>query len=134
MVAYDDSPEAGKALQVAIQLAMSLGSELKVVTVLEPLPVYFSFAASAVAVADWKSGKQARYTALQQKARRETAAAGIYPDAELVHGDEVGTIIECARKYQSDLLVLGMRRHKLLVGHTAQDIAELSPCALLGVR
>jgi nucleotide-binding universal stress UspA family protein len=52
MVAYDESLEAGKALEVAIELARALGAELKVVTVLEPLPAYFSFAVSAVLAVD----------------------------------------------------------------------------------
>ncbi len=134
MVAYDESREADKAFQVAIELAKALGAELKVVTVLEPLPSYFSFATSAVMAVNWKDEQQARYTALQEEARRQAAAAGLHFDTELIHGDEVGTIIECARKYQSDLLVLGMRKHTLLMGHTGQDVAERSPCALLGVR
>lgn len=134
MVAYDESREAGKALQVAIELARALGAELKIVTVLEPLPAFFSFAVSAVSAVDWKDEKRACYTALQQRARRKAATAGLYLDTELIHGDEVGTIIECARKYGSDLLVLGMRKHTLLTGHTGQEVAERSPCALLGVR
>lgn len=134
MVAYDESWEAAKALQVAIDLARVLGAELKVVTVIEPLPSYFSFAPSAVLAVNWKDEQKARYTTLEEQARREAAAAGLHFDTELIQGDEVGTIIECANKYRSDLLVLGMRKHTLLMGHTGQDVAERSPCALLGVR
>ncbi len=134
MVAYDESPEADKALLVAIGLAKALGAELKVVTVLEPLPAYFSFAVSSAPAVDWKDKQQTRCTSLQEQARRHASAAGLHSDAELVPGEEVGTIIECARKYQSDLLVLGMRRHALLMGHTGHEVAERSPCALLGVR
>ncbi len=134
MVAYDESREAGKALETAVELARTLRAQLKVVTVLEPLPAYFSFAVSAASAVDWKDEQKARYTALQEQARREAAAAGLHFDVELIHGDEVASIIECARKYQPDLLVLGMRKHTLLMGHTGQDVAERSPCALLGVR
>jgi hypothetical protein len=31
-------------------------------------------------------------------------------------------------------LILGMRKHRLLAGHTAKDVMERAPCALLGVR
>jgi nucleotide-binding universal stress UspA family protein len=134
MVAYDESPEAAKALQVSIEMARALGAELKVVTVLEPLPSYFSFAPSAEIAVNWRDKQQARYSDLQEKARQEAATAGLHFDTELVHGDEVGTIIECAKKYRADLLILGMRKHTLLMGHTGQDVAERSPCALLGVR
>ncbi len=135
MVAYDESHEADNALLVAIELARALGAKLKVVTVLEPLPTYFSFAVSAALAVHWEDEKRARYTALQEQARQQAAAADLYFDTELIHGEEVGTIIECARKYQSDLLVLGMRKHTLLMGHTTgHEIAERSPCALLGIR
>jgi nucleotide-binding universal stress UspA family protein len=134
MVAYDESQEAGKALQTAIGLAKALNAQLSVVTVIEPLPTYYSFAVSALPATAWREEKQARYASLHAKARRQAKAAGIWLDTELVNGDEVSTIIECARKYRADLLVLGMRKHTFLMGHTARDIAEQSPCALMGVR
>jgi nucleotide-binding universal stress UspA family protein len=134
MVAYDESLEAERALRVAIELAKAFGAELKVVTVFEPLPTYFSFAVSATYAADWKDEKQARYIALQEQARQQAYLAGLHLDTELIHGDEVGTIIECAKKYRADLLVLGMRKHTILTGHTGQEVVERSPCALLGVR
>ena len=48
MVAYDESSEAGRAPQASIELAKILSAELTVVTVLEPLPGYYSFAAGVV--------------------------------------------------------------------------------------
>jgi nucleotide-binding universal stress UspA family protein len=135
MVAYDDSPEAGRALKVAIELARGVGAELGVATVLEPIPSYFSFAVSANLALDWTENKRARCIRLQAQARRRAAAAGLYLDTHLISGDEVAGILECARRYNSDLLVLGMRKHNWLrVGHTAKDIAERAPCALLGIR
>jgi nucleotide-binding universal stress UspA family protein len=47
MVAYDESPEAARALSTAIELAKEIRAELSVVTVLEPLPAYYSFAVLA---------------------------------------------------------------------------------------
>ena len=137
MVAYDDSPEAGRALRVSIELAKALRAELSVVTVLEPLPSYFSFAISAVPPVHWTETeeKRARYSALQAEARQQAKAAGLVIDAELISGDEVGTIIDCTKRHHSDLLVLGLRKHSwLMEGHTAKDLAERAPCALLGIR
>src|SRR3979411_736335 len=48
MVAYDESSEAARALRASIDLAKALRAELNVVTVLEPIPGYYSFAVSAV--------------------------------------------------------------------------------------
>ena len=135
MVAFDDSPEAGRALRVSIELAKVLRAELSVVTVLEPLPIYYSFPISAVPAVDWTEEKRVRYSALQAEARQQAVAAGLVPDAELISGDEVGSIVECTKRHHSDLLVLGMRKHSwLMAGHTAKDLTERAPCALLGIR
>lgn len=135
MVAYDESLEAGKALRTSIELAKTLGAELSVVTILEPLPVYFSFAPSAVPACIWTEEKRVRYNALQAEARQQAKAAGVALDAELISGEEVGSIVECARRHHSDLLVLGLRKHNWpRAGHTAEDIAEHAPCAVLGIK
>jgi nucleotide-binding universal stress UspA family protein len=49
-----------------------------------------------------------------------------------VDGDEVGSIVGCARRHRADLLVLGMPKYAL--GHTGKDLADRSPCALMGIR
>ena len=135
MVAYDESAEAGRALQASIELAKTLGAELTVVTVLEPLAGYYSFAASVVPAWDWTEEKRVRYSALQAGARQQATASGVVFDAELINGDEVNAIVECAKRHHSDLLVLGMRKHSwLMAGHTSQDVAERAPCAVLGIK
>jgi nucleotide-binding universal stress UspA family protein len=133
MVAYDESSEAARALRESIYLALS--AELSVVTVLEPLPGYYSFAINAAPASNWTEEKRARYIALQAEARQKAKAAGVVLDAELISGDEVDSIIKCAKSHHSELLVLGMRKHNWLVaGHTAQNIAERAPCAVLGIK
>jgi nucleotide-binding universal stress UspA family protein len=135
MVAYDGSPESRRALQASIELAKILKAELNVVTVLEPVPGFYSFAVSAVPALNWTEKKRLKYGALQAEARQLAKTAGIVLDAELINGAEVGSIVECAKKHHSDLLVLGMRKHSwLMTGHTAEDITERAPCAVLGIK
>jgi nucleotide-binding universal stress UspA family protein len=135
MVAYDESSEAGRALRESIELAKALSAELRVVSVLEPPPGYYSFAVSAIAAFNWTEEKRVKYCALQAEARQQATAAGVALVAELISGDEVGSIIDCAKRHHSDLLVLGMRKHTwLMTGHTSQDIAERAPCAVLGIK
>jgi hypothetical protein len=45
-VAYDNTPEAERALPSAIQLAKSLGAELRTITVMADPPAYADFAAA----------------------------------------------------------------------------------------
>ena len=132
MVAYDDSPEASRALQVAIDLAAAVGADLGVVTVLEPLPSYYSFAVSAALAIDWSENRRARCVQLQARARRRAAAAGLYLDTDLIMGDKVNGILEGTQRYQSDLLVVGMPNHTWLNGG-AKELTERAPCALLRV-
>jgi nucleotide-binding universal stress UspA family protein len=133
MVAYDESPEANKALESAIELTKALRAELFIVTVVEPLPSYYSWAVSGPLAIQWTEDKEKESVLLQANARQRAEAAGVWPDTELVNGDEVDSIIHCAKKYQADLLIMGMRQHTWLMGHTAKDVAERSPCTLMGV-
>ena len=133
MVAYDESPEANKALESAIELTKALEAELSIVTVVEPLPAYFSWAVSALPAVHWSEYQRRKSALLQASARQRAEAAGLWTDTELVNGDEVDSIIKCAQKHRADLLILGMRQHTLLMGHTAKDVAERSPCTLMGV-
>jgi hypothetical protein len=55
---------------------------------------------------------------------------------ELVEGDEVQAIVECVKRTQSDLLVLGVYRHSLLFSrlwnHTAHDLSQQVMISILG--
>ena len=133
MVAYDESPEANAALESALELTKALQAELRIVTVIEPLPAYFSWAVSAPLAIQWSDDKRTKYALLQEDARQRAKAAGLWLETQLINGNEVDSIIQCAKKYRADLLVLGMRQHTLLMGHTAKDVAERSPCTLMGV-
>jgi nucleotide-binding universal stress UspA family protein len=75
-----------------------------------------------------------RYSTLQERARKFAEDAGLSIEAELSKGAEVESIIEAAKHNQSDLLVIGMPKHNWIIGHTAQEVAERVPCALLGIR
>ena len=61
------------------------------------------------------------------------AKAGIFPDAELVAGSEVHTILRCANNTEADLIVMGLRNRTIVTDRTTQDVAERSSCAVLGV-
>jgi len=62
---------------------------------------------------NWTEEKRVRYSALQAEARQQAQAAGIVLDADLISGDEVGSIVKCARRHHADLLVLGMPEAQL---------------------
>jgi nucleotide-binding universal stress UspA family protein len=133
-VAFDESPEADRALQAAVELAKSLHASLTVISVIEPAPIYFSFSTLAAPYIRWTDEMRTKYITLQAKARKFAEDAGLTIEADLSNGDEVESILKAARHHQSDLLVIGMPKHNWIIGHTAQEVAEHVPCALLGIR
>jgi len=133
LAAVDNSTEGTRALRLAIELAHEIGADLKVIIVLKPLPACFSFAVSAIFAQIWKHAQLQKCTALHSQAKQQMAKAGLYPDVELVTGSEVHTILRSAKQHQADLIVMGMRNRTIVTDHTTQDVAERSPCAVLGV-
>jgi nucleotide-binding universal stress UspA family protein len=115
-------------------LTRALQAELRIVTVLEPLPNYFSWAVSPLPAEQWIERTRTKHTLHQTAARQKANAAGVSLDTELVDGDGVDRIIESAKKNHADLLVVGLRQDTLLIEQPAKTIAARSPCALLGVR
>ena len=133
VAAIDPSRESARALRLAIELAREIGADLKVIVVLRPLPACFSFSVSAVFAHMWKHAQLQKFSALHSHAKQQMVKAGIFPDAELVAGSEVQTILRCAKQYQADLIVMGMRSRTIVMDRTTQDVAERSSCAVLGV-
>ena len=78
------------------------------------------------------------YRDLQAHARAAAQREGVILTTELVEGDEVQAIIECVRRNQSDLLVLGLHRHPLLFSrlwnHTTHDLVQQVRSNILGVH
>ena len=133
VAAIDPSRESARALRLAIELAREIGADLKVIVVLKPLPACFSFAVSAVFAQMWKHTQSQKCSALHSHAKQQMVKAGIFPDAELVSGSEVHTILRYAKNFRADLIIMGLRNRTILTDRTTQDVAERSSCAVLGV-
>ncbi len=133
LAAIDSSREGARALRMAIDLAREIGADLKVIIVLKPLPACFSFAVSAVFAHSWKRAQWKKCSDLHTQAKQQMINARIFPDAEVVAGSEVHTILRCARQYQANLIVMGIRNRAIVTDRTTQDVVERSPCAVLGV-
>ena len=140
LVAYDESPESGRALLTGIHLAKSLSAELRTVSVQEKLPPYDGYIDAEVPGGTALLHQQASeyYRKLQADAQQAAGQEGITLTTELVEGNEVEAIVECVQRTQSDLLVLGIHRHSLLFSrlwnHTAHDLSQQVVSSILGVH
>jgi nucleotide-binding universal stress UspA family protein len=138
-VALDESPEAERALVVAIRLSKSLGAYLQMVTVMADLPPYTAFAAAAdPSILSTLSGDRfAFYERFQADARSLALREGIELSTHLLDGDKVDAIIAFVHEHQIDLLVIGLHHRSLRVSRlwsTVYAVAQDIPCSMLGVH
>jgi len=138
-VAYDDSPEAGRALAVAIQLAKTFAVGLQTITVMEKLPAYTAFATGtdAVMLNTLEMDRKNYYEQIEAKARELASREGVQIATHLADGETVDGIVQfvCAQKI--DLLVIGLhRRHDRIsrIWSTVYTIAQNVPCSVFGVH
>jgi nucleotide-binding universal stress UspA family protein len=114
-------------------LAGKTNANLKVVIAQKPLPSCFSFAVSAHFVVDWKSEQREKCLAAQAQAKTEMTAAGIFPDVEVITGDEVQTILNHTSRLQADLLEIGTNRGSLIADRKTHSLTDRCTCAVLVV-
>jgi nucleotide-binding universal stress UspA family protein len=141
LVAYDGSPESGRALIAGIQLAQTLKSELRTVYVYEKLPPYaagyMDFAVTGASILLPRHASQ-YYRLLQLRAQLTARQQGIALKTEFLEGDEVQAIVECVQRTRSDLLVLGIPRRRGLFSrlwnHTTHDLSQRVASSILEVR
>ena len=138
-VAYNETPEAERALLSAIQLAKILSAELRTITVMANLPAYTAFAAAGdpSLPQTLEDDRLKFYQGLQEKARVLAESQGVEVLSHIVDGLQVETIIHHLREYKADLLVLGLHHRNLYIARlwsTAYELAQESPCSVLGVH
>ncbi len=116
-VAYNESPEAQRALTSAIQLARSLNAELATITVMADIPSYTAFAS----VADpslpqvLNADRERFYDTLQKNASAAAYEHGIALRTHTVEGPAVEAIVRLLRDYKADLLVIGLHQRDLYI-------------------
>ncbi|HET9099710.1 MAG TPA: universal stress protein [Acidobacteriaceae bacterium] len=138
VVALDESNEAKHAVATAIALAKQLGSELRILTVSEPLPIYAAFMDSELPGARQKllEERNSFYADLQKESIKQASDAGIKVDAAIIEGQEVQAIANHITAFGADLLVIGRRHHSAMSGiwgGTVHNVAEKVCCSILAV-
>lgn len=106
LVAVDDSPDSLAAARLAVELAGALSSELRAVHVLTNhlLDVALEEASGRPAV-DVRRALAAR--TVLARVRRIAEAARVQIDTDLLSGDVGPAILDAARRWPADLLIVG---------------------------
>lgn len=139
VVAYNESPEAQRALFSGIRLAKSLTAELLTVTALSDLPAYTAFADATdpSATQVLQDDRLKFYRKLQDKARVQAENHGIELQSHLLEGRPVEAIVDFLRRQKADLLVIGLHQHDFYIARlwsTVYELAQDAPCSVLGVH
>jgi nucleotide-binding universal stress UspA family protein len=138
LCAIDFSESSTRALQYALALARSSGGRVRLVHVLESIPM--PVPASAVGVFDVDAYRES----VEAEARRRLHALVSSEVAPLTEGEEVrigkaaDEIVRAAEDHPSDLVAMGVRGHSALedalFGSTAYHVARRATCPVLSVR
>lgn len=134
LVAIDGSEASDRAFAKALELAALTRARLTALAIEGPLPAY---AATIGEVEEVKREKDAFFSRLAERARREAEAGGVEVDVELRPGHAAEVISRVAAEGGYDLVVLGHRGHFLrdhLLGSTADRVVESAPCPVMVVR
>jgi len=141
VLAVDGSVAADRALDFVSRLELPATTQIRVVAVLDEGP--------AVLGMDWpeerpraksepESPRQHLMTALETAKLALESAGHPQVDSVLLRGEPARAIIDEARDYEADLLVVGHRGRgalsSTLLGSTSMVLVEHAPCPLLVVR
>ncbi|HLG74842.1 MAG TPA: universal stress protein [Ktedonobacteraceae bacterium] len=135
LLAYDGSPGAKRALDVALELTQASGAELWALAVEERLPHY---AATIDEVEEAREFANRFYQEALSVAYLRALKLGIQLRSEIRAGHAARTIVDFTREGGFDLVVLGSSGHSrawmMFLGTTAEKVSRHVPCTVLLVR
>ena len=136
LVAVDDSPPSMGALELAIDLAKSLGSALTIVHVIDPGSAASTVdAAGATAIdIELEELEDAGKGLLEESAAR-AKAAGVEVSTLLRDGPPAPTILDSAKRSNAEAIVIGTHTRtsvaRFFLGSTAEAVVRQSPVPVL---
>jgi len=134
LLAVDGSDHALHAARKAAEMARTMNSEIHVIMVYEPIPLYLGEPNMQVVYVNRKSEADEVLNA----ALRELGDLRGKFTSEVVEGDAATAIIDAAVANRSDVIVMGSRGlgrlTGLLLGSTSQKVVAHAPCPVLIVR
>ncbi len=137
LLAYDGSEAGQQALLDCQEIAQWSQSELTLIAVM-PLPLSVIGPEGGVYDDAAQSEEKIHYQEILDTGLRKLADMGLVARGEMVTGDAVSEIADCALRIQADLIVVG---HKHLDGWAARwwrgsvskALIEHAPCSVLVV-
>ena len=140
LVAYDGSVHAKKALALAVDLGKSIGAEILVAKVIDPvdLAVFYSKIepGAEVKIGSRLSELDNAVNAMLEEAKSIGAAGGVRVETTLLTGSNIAeTIIRCAEDQGAEIIVAGTLGKgllsELMVGSVTKNLVTLAQMPVL---
>ncbi len=136
LIAVDDSAVAAHAADVGFDLAVQLGAEVALVTVVDPATAPSS-GESGISMSEWMSFvKRDAKTLLHAYASRRTLTPP--PLLFVEDGKPSAQLVEAARNWRADLMVIGSNSRSsvadALLGGVARGVLHHAPCPVMLIR
>jgi nucleotide-binding universal stress UspA family protein len=139
LVASGGSHESFEPVTAAARFPWPVGSEIHVISVAEVVqPVMVGMVPEAIDMGDIMviTGDQAKKTAIE--AAQRFRELGFAAEGIVAEGDPETTIIDHAKAWGADLIVVGSHQRSLvermLVGSISNGVIKHAPCSVLVVR
>jgi nucleotide-binding universal stress UspA family protein len=141
LVPVDGSTTSAAGLAEAIKLAKLTGAQIRLLHVVDDMPLAMTAQGSGVMTADLLTLLREAGQQTLQAARERVAAAGIAVDAVIfdsLAGRVSDRVAEQAGEWNADLIVLGTHGRRgvgrMLLGSDAEQVLRTSPVPVLLVR
>jgi nucleotide-binding universal stress UspA family protein len=133
LVAFDASPHAEHALDVALSMAADMKAKLFVLSVIRPPEPAESAEFNAV-LEDMRERYQRSFAPIRERARQKE----IELETEIVVGHPAEQIIHRADTIQASLIVMGKRSHTILhrwmLGSNSERVLKYAHCPVMIVH
>jgi nucleotide-binding universal stress UspA family protein len=140
LVGTDGSETAGKAVEHAIELAVSLTSRLLIVSAFEPVSGSRLREESTQVPADlqWMVNPREDVDATLAVALEDAEVQGVDVQSFARQGDPADAILDVAEEQGADLIVVGNKgmtgAKRFLLGSVPNKVSHHAPCSVLIVR
>ena len=141
LLATDGSEAAATALELIGSIAWPTGSEIRLVTALEPVEPVMTAAWAPALATDIDRQQQDLTTAAEavlDHGARSLAHTGAKITTDVIEGRAASAILAEAKQLPADLVVMGSRGHgtigSMLLGSVSAEVADHSPAPVLIAR
>jgi nucleotide-binding universal stress UspA family protein len=138
LLAIDDSKFSEAAIQQLIAQASPPGTEVRVLHVIEPVPLYPDSQTWGAELAAVQEAQREEGKGLVARAAEKLRRAGFNPTTVVEEGNPKIVILDAAREWRPDLILLGSHGRKgldrFLMGSVSEAVARHAPCSVEVVR